>query len=244
MRILQWNIWYKERIENVLKTLHDVDADIVCLQELTIGHERNGGIDTPKYLADKLGFNYFYKEAQTLTRKGEEGSYGNGIFSRYPIIKTNFKYIQEPQASDSGDYSKEGRVYIETTVRVEEQEYEIGTVHMSYTDRFAPTPAKTKESDELIKVMCTKKSNFLIGGDFNALPSSYTIKEVTKYLKNAGPDFGQKTWTTKPFSYNDFEVSAMDWRLDYVFATHDISIISARVIKTEYSDHLPILVEI
>lgn len=243
MRVLQWNIWYKEKIENVLKTLREVNADIICLQELTIGHERNDGIDTPKYLADKLGFNYFYKEAQTLTRKGEEGSYGNGIFSRYPITKTSFTYIQEPQEPDSNDYSKEGRVYVEATIQVEEKEYVIGTVHMSYTDRFAPTSAKAQETDELLKVLRAKKNNFLVGGDFNALTGSYTIEEVTKYLKNAGPDFGKKTWTTKPFSYNGFEANTLDWRLDYVFATPDIAIKSARILPTEYSDHLPVLIE-
>lgn len=55
---------YKENIENVLKTLKEIDADVICLQELTIGHECNQGLDTVQYLADGLGFNCFYKEAQ------------------------------------------------------------------------------------------------------------------------------------------------------------------------------------
>lgn len=238
MRILQWNIWYQEKIENILKTLKEVHADVVCLQELTVGHERNNRVDTPKFIADGLGFNYFYKAAEIE----DYGSYGNGIFSRYPIVNTDFVFIQEPEPG-SNDYSKEGRVYVEATIAADGETYAIGTVHMSYTDRFAPTPAKTKETDELLKILGTKKSKYILTGDFNALPDSYTISRVQNVLKNAGPDFEAKTWTTKPFSYNGFEANTLDWRLDYVFVKPDVAIKSSRVVDTEYSDHLPIVIE-
>ena len=70
------------------------------------------------------------------------------------------------------------------------------------------------------------------------------MQEIQKYLKNAGPDPSEKTWTTKPFSYKGFEASTLDWRLDYCFVTPDLQITSAEVVKTSYSDHLPILLEL
>lgn len=114
---------------------------------------------------------------------------------------------------------------------------------MSYTHRFEPTPEKRIETDKLVEILKSKNERFLFTGDLNALPGSYTVSEVEKHLKNAGPDFDAKTWTTKPFSYNGFEASTLDWRLDYVFATPDVQIKAAKVLETPYSDHLPILVE-
>ena len=64
---------------------------------------------------------------------------------------------------------------------------------------------------------------------------------ISKYYKNHDTE---NTWTTKPFSYNGFEATKLDYKLDYVFTSDDITVKDIRVIKTEYSDHLPILCEI
>lgn len=224
--------------------LKKVDADIICLQELTVNHRRHN-IDAPKYIADGLQYNYFYKESQIDTSGGRVRSYGNGIFSRYPIIKSSFKYIQDPRKPDTGmvDYSKEGRVYIESVIDAADRKLTIATTHMSYTDRFMQTRDKSIETDRLAAILKEKQCGYVLTGDFNAIPGSYTINEIEKRLKNAGPDMGEKTWTTKPFFYKGFEANKLDWRLDYCFVTPDIGIKSAKIIKTDYSDHLPILLE-
>jgi len=243
MKLLQWNIWYQERIQNILEVLKETNADIVCLQELTIGHECNSGLDTPKFLAEGLGFYYFFKEALCFPHAGNNCSFGNGIFSRYPILKKSFVFIQEAQNQGTEDYSKEARVYVEITVDAGEKEYTIGTVHMSYSDKLLPTAEKKTETDQLTKVLRAKNNNFIFAGDLNALPGSYTLSEISKDLISAGPDMAEKTWTTKPFSYKGFEANTLDWRLDYVFVTPDIQIKEAKIVQTQYSDHLPIFVE-
>lgn len=247
MKLLQWNIWYKEDIKNILSVIKEINPDIVCLQELTINHpHHNQGIDMPRYVADGLGFVFFFKEAQKSISDGQERKYGNGIFSRYPIVQSDFHYIQEPQdpnAKDT-DYSKEGRVYIETLISIGDRKVTIGTTHMSYTDRFVPTPEKEAETKKLVKVLREKRNNFVFTGDLNSLPDSYTVSEISGLLKNAGPLFEENTWTTKPFSYNGFEANMLDWRLDYCFATSDVEIKNAKILQTDYSDHLPILLEI
>ncbi len=35
MKVLQWNIWYKEDINNIASELKRIDADVVCIQELS-----------------------------------------------------------------------------------------------------------------------------------------------------------------------------------------------------------------
>ena len=246
MKILQWNVWYKENIDNILGLLKEVDADVICLQEITDDSDYNTGINTATYLADKLEYNLFYKDAQTNTVDGLSKGLGNAILSKSPIVSSNFFHIQEPTNPEAKDvdYSKEGRLYSEITVSVNNREFTIGTTHMSYTDAFQETSAKRDETDNLLKILKGKTSNFLITGDFNVLPDSYTVNEIQKMFKNVGPPINENTWTTKPFSYNGFEAKTLDWRLDYCFATADVEVISAQILKTEFSDHLPILIEL
>jgi endonuclease/exonuclease/phosphatase family metal-dependent hydrolase len=246
MKILQWNVWYKEDIANILNTIKEIDPDVVTLQELTINHPTyNQGLNTAEYIAKGLGFNYFFQAAQRSNTEGPPNILGNGIFSRYPILESDFTFIQEPPdpSFQTIDYSKEGRVYVEVTLDVDGKPVTVGTVHMSYTHGFVMTPAKEFETDKLLETIKDKKNCYILTGDFNAPPDSSLIKELQRTLINVGPPFEQATWTTKPFSYNGFETKGLEWRLDYCFGTPDIVATSAEIVETEYSDHLPVLVE-
>ncbi len=86
-------------------------------------------------------------------------------------------------------------------------------------------------------------TNFIFTGDLNSIPNSFTVKSIlTKTnLRNAGPDFDQKTWTTKPFNYHGFSENNLNWRIDYTFVSKDIKVVSSEIVDTDLSDHLPIL---
>lgn len=71
----------------------------------------------------------------------------------------------------------------------------------------------------------------------------YAIKILCYGDSNTwGQNYDQKSWTTKPFSYNGFEADSLDWRLDYVFGSKDIKVESSEMLNTQFSDHLPIVV--
>jgi len=67
---------------------------------------------------------------------------------------------------------------------------------------------------------------------------------LSKHLLHVGPDFKQNTWPTKPFDYHGFKENDLSWRLDYIFATKDVRVKKVEIINTQYSDHLPILLEV
>jgi endonuclease/exonuclease/phosphatase (EEP) superfamily protein YafD len=92
--------------------------------------------------------------------------------------------------------------------------------------------------------LASKKDNYVVTGDLNATPDSYLVPKIEKLLSHAGPKYEVKTWTTKPFSYNGFDETELNWRLDYVFATSDVCVVSSEVVPTEYSDHLPIITQL
>jgi endonuclease/exonuclease/phosphatase family metal-dependent hydrolase len=241
IKLLQWNIWYKEDPKNILKKLQEIDADIICLQELT--NSSDSAIqDIPKYLAKNLKLHHYFQTANEWVYPDKTESIGNGIFSKFPLKNPNFVFVKDPN-QNTQDLNKEGRVYIEAEIELNGTTLTIATTHLSYTKKFFDNNAKKKEVGKLIQILKTKKGNYIFTGDLNSLPNSYTIKNISRYLKNAGPPLTQPTWTTKPFNYDEFLADKLNWRLDYVFTTDAIKVISATIINTQFSDHLPVLIE-
>lgn len=232
MKILQWNILYKENINNIASELKRINADVVCVQELSfIGDDK-----TSVNILNEVYPYVYYEIADTLS---DNRNQGNAILSKYPFIKKEKHYVQEP-GLDKSDYSKEGRIYLEVTILYNNKTYNIGTTHLSYTDRLIETSAKDREVNKLIDTI-KNKNNYIFTGDLNTIKTSKYVKEIEKYYINHDTS---NTWTTKPFSYNGFTVDTLDYKLDYVFTSSDIIVKNIEVIDTEYSDHLPILCEI
>ncbi len=236
---LQWNIWYKEKIGNVVQLIKELDPDVVSLQELAVDCVDNLGIaNTADYVAEKTGMHFYFKEANRWEDDHEMKAIGNGIFSKYPLLRTFARHVQEPSAEFT-DYSHEGRVYIEADVKVGDAMVTVGTAHLSYVPRFEITEAKKNEVDNLLPLL--KSKGYIFSGDLNSAPDSYTVTKLTKILRHCGPDFSEKTWTTKPFDHDSFKEYELNWRLDYVFVSSDMRCTSSEIIKTDFSDHLPIM---
>lgn len=228
-RLLQWNIWNNEDIDNIIKELKRIDADIVCIQELAIKDDNDIKIRKLKELYSYI----YYEKADTFL---DGYSQCNAILSKYPLYDKSYTYVQKP-TDNKNDYSKEGRVYVEAKVKINEKELTIGTTHLSYTDKFIETEEKDKEVTNLIN--CIKKDNYILTGDFNTNKTSKYIKWLEEKLINNDTS---NTWTTKPFSYNGFKETELKWKLDYIFTSRDIKVKERKLVDTKYSDHLPILI--
>ncbi len=241
-KILQWNILRNEDPNHIVQLVKQNNPDIIAAQELIENTEKN--IDTAKYIANQLGYNYFSKEGDTWSpAKNNKTSQGNAIFSRFPIKETKFSHLTKPYYNPP-DANYEGRVYIEISIKINDKLLSIGTTHLSFSPKFIINKKRKKQVDNLISLI-NNRSNYIFTGDLNSSPDSYTIEQIQKYLIHAGPDYSQPTWTTKPFDYHgQFKEDKLCWRLDYIFVTKDIKIINSQIIKTDYSDHLPILLTI
>jgi endonuclease/exonuclease/phosphatase family metal-dependent hydrolase len=239
IKILQWNVWYHEKYKNIIDFIKRTDADIVCAQELTTHGPANPNTDIPEEISKACNYDFYYCSS-TVNFEGHEKDfeYGDGIFSRFPIkAKRHFK-IQEKE-----DYG-EDRYYIEVDILVDGKLITIGTVHLLFSPFFEITKQRLDEAEKLFEVVKSKHEKFILTGDMNAKPDSEVIKKLEEMFIHADPNTDRPTWTTKPFSYQGFEANSRDWRLDYIFATEDINVVTNKIIDTQYSDHLPILTEI
>lgn len=61
IQLMQWNIWYKEKPENIFNFLKKADADIICAQELI--KDSGVNLDGAKYIAKTLGFEYYHHDS-------------------------------------------------------------------------------------------------------------------------------------------------------------------------------------
>ncbi len=245
MKLLQWNIWFEEDIKKVAKFIKAQKVDVICVQELSQNFPKNGNINTAEALGKWLGMNFVYKIGQREKIKNKIKWLGNGIYSRYPIQHSRAKYIQTPHGVSQRfpDYARQGRIYIEADINVHGQTYTVGTTHAAFERSMKDTPRKKKEIKKILDIVAKKKARYIFAGDLNAEPQSTLIKGVKRYLKHTGPDFRFVTYTTKPHLKTYKDHAPLQWRIDYVFATADIKIKRAKLVKTTVSDHLPIVVD-
>lgn len=247
IKILQWNIWFQERAENILKLIKEINPDIICCQEVTSGSNFNDSRDVAKFIASELGYNYHYSIAHKyeypITPKGESNFGGNAIFSRFPMFDKEDFPIINPE--DSSDFPYERRICAVSKIRISEDKVlTVATAHSSYNNRFIENDEKLEEIGRLVDFFKDNNKSLIFTGDLNIAPESKSIKLIENVLKHCGPDYNEATWTTKPFDFMGFKESELKWRLDYAFASKDVSVVSSKIIKTDYSDHLPILLEV
>lgn len=241
IKLMTWNVLYKEKADNILSLVKKNNPDILCCQEITTSSSFNNGRNIPEEISRALDASYrYFQVLDSLETK--PANMGNAIFSKHPIISERHLLVQRGQGEIN--YSAQNRGYIEIKTKIDDYVLTVGTTHLSYVDRFIETAARNKEADKLIDAISVNVNKFILSGDFNSLPTSRTISKIESFLKSAGPDYKQKTFTTKPFVHNDFEVNSLEYRLDFMFVTPDIKTISSKIIKTEFSDHLPIVAEL
>lgn len=108
---------------------------------------------------------------------------------------------------------------------------------------FEEKPWKQQEWNNLI-AQTEGKSNYILTGDLNAKPDGTLITGLSEKLVNAGPPMDELTFTTKPFDLHGFKVDGLEYRIDYVFTSQDVNVLSCQILRTDISDHLPLLLEI
>jgi endonuclease/exonuclease/phosphatase family metal-dependent hydrolase len=236
IKILQWNVWFKEDIDRVVDVLKELNADIICLQELTQGYHEQSKDNTWEHIQDELGYYGVHQTIPVIT-ESEKWMQANAIFSRYPIIDHREHWLHKPK--DLNDINDQFRGYLEADIDVGGKLLVVGTSHMSFRDY---------DGDEDLELAtflnATKQRNqrYIFTADLNATPDSERVARLSERFIHAGPSFSENTWTTKEHMTHLFEASTLDWRYDYVFTTDDIEVVKAQIIDTDISDHLPVLI--
>ncbi|QQR52435.1 endonuclease/exonuclease/phosphatase family protein [bacterium] len=237
--VLQWNTWYQENVHHIAGFLAEHPADIMTLQELTIGDPHQDVPNSPDFLAAALGYHAQYKDMPFEAPDGTTLTLASTILSKHPIGTTKTIWFSQPGASEA--IADKYRAYVEATIELPDgTEITVGTAAASYTENFTNSVAKDVETERLLGLIGARQQRYIFGGDLGATPPSHTYEDFCQILEPRGPNPVEPTWTTKPFGQNQYDVHELAWRLDYLFSTPDLRQTAAEVLETPYSNHLPI----
>lgn len=236
LRVMTYNIHHGEgmdsivNIDRIAKVIRDANVDIVALQEVDRGVERTKKIDIITMLAEKTDMAYAF--GKNIDYQG--GDYGNGLLTRFPILEErnlHYRMIREG----------EQRGLLQLVLDVRGQEIVVMNTHIDYRQDDAERILNVGEIRDSEKRY--RPRPVLVCGDFNDIPASRT----GMLMKEDFVDSWEMAGSGDGFSYSTSEPVK---RIDYIFVAKPpagtpliLRPISARVLHTDASDHLPVVVE-
>lgn len=212
----------------VAEVIAALEPDVIGLQELDIGRNRTGGVDQAHTIASLLRMEYHFHAALNVA----EERYGDAILTALPA-----RMVKGAPLPSVGE--QRGAVWVE--IKLGEHCLQVFNTHLGLRghDRLSQVATLLGPS-WLGNPDCHGKPRILIG-DFNAIPSTVTYKNIARHMTDVQILPGRKPRATFPSRYPLF-------RIDHVFVSRDIVPIDAKVVSTPLarlaSDHLPLLVTI
>lgn len=240
VRVLTWNIHHAEGtdgkvdIDRVADVILKQKVDVVALQEIDRGVERTKKVDMLTSLADRTSLTYAF--GKTIDYQG--GEYGNGILTRFPILEErNLLY-----ASSSGREQRGLQVLV---LEFKGEEFVIANTHF---DSGKDDSARAASVDELKRWLQKYSSRpIILCGDFNDVPESGSVAALKKDFGDAWELAGRGNGFTYPSNDRkkriDYVFSLKDVKPDSVSTSFRFRPVAARVVASNASDHLPLIVE-
>lgn len=260
LRIVTYNVHYwhdpsKKSITNdrMMAILKKIDADIVCLQEVTLGNPYDTIQDLTEAFND-LGYSY----GGATTFSPYHGPYfGNIIFSKYKL-----KNIIKQHYNDGYKGKRNARSFVGATVLFNDYSVRIYCTHLDVYDKTGKR--RNIEIKELIGHIAQNDSEdaaIFITGDFNDPRSqdynAKTWKNFTQHQKEQrGSDFFDYTATAlKNADYTDayqalkLKPPFTSWTgtiIDFGYLRNDgpLAFKSVNFYFDAASDHLPIIFDL
>lgn len=131
-----------------------------------------------------------------------------------------------------------------TELKIREKRIWLGSVHgKTLPGTKLDTPIRLKQSEKIINFFADKNGLKIIGGDFNLMPNTESIRMFEKAgYKNLIKDFNIQE-TRNCLSWEQFPNNEKQHFADYVFVSLDVKVKKFEVPYNEISDHLPLILD-
>ncbi|MEL6849015.1 MAG: endonuclease/exonuclease/phosphatase family protein [Bacteroidota bacterium] len=243
IRVISFNVGtfnYKaEKINEVAELLKRENPDVITLQEFR-NHHLEERVFALEYLADALEMPYFQFVHLPVH------IHGAAIYSRYPIVDLDTLFMP-PKEINNGILAT-----LETPMGL----IGIGNMHLSSfqvaqtidkpTTWLGKSLAMYRRSVEVVQLQAEKvdlvmdktqsyKNPMILTGDLNASPHTRIVQPFFKGFQDSFDAAGKGMGWTFPV------IGPLGLRIDYQFASPELTVVSHDVLRSRVSDHYPIL---
>lgn len=226
IRVLTFNIhhgaWPDDptvTLETVRDAILATDADIIGLNEVDKFRSRSDDVDQAAWLANELDFYYVFGENVVFAG---DGTYGNAILSRYPINSSTNTLLSSP--------SVEQRGLLVADISVHGVDMRFAVTHL---DASVSGTIRETQATEIVTALGGDPTYTILVGDMNAEPGTTEITTLSNALLDTWAEEGVGDGFT-------FPGNGPTKRIDYVFVSEDIFILTVEVIDDTVSDdHFP-----
>lgn len=229
MKIMSFNtqhclnfITRKIDFDVMAEAIKTCQADIVGLNEMRdLGAHPEYGAQTSTLSSLTALDHHFFAKAISFP----QGPYGNALLSRYPIVSAESILIPDPDP-------KKYNGYYETRCLLKAR-LENGLLVL--VTHFGLNPDEQENAVQTILEHLEDK-NCILMGDFNMRPDNPLLLPIRERMRDTASLF-----TKELFS---FPSDAPDRKIDYIFTSFDIEVVSADIPAIVASDHCPHVAEL
>ncbi len=229
MKIMSFNTQFctnfvtqKIDFEIMADAIKKCDADVVGLNEMYDKSHMEEFDSQTRKLSELTGMKYYkFAEACTL----EEGTFGNGFLSRIPITDCNVIHIPEKNVDKSVMFY-EPRCILKAKLA---NGINVLITHFGLSE---------KEHINAVEAIMEnlEEEKCILMGDFNVTPDSKVLAPIKEKMKDTADLFEENLMSfpsDKPFK-----------KIDYIFVSKDIEILSADIPAIISADHRPHTAEV
>lgn len=237
-----------------LSLIKSEDADVVGFQEFFSRHK--GMYDFKDSVFNQVDFKSYYF---AKTDSNDYEYTGVAIYSKYPIKargEIKFETNEGGNKAIWADIQKNGkmiRIYAIHLASISFQPEDYSFINEVKSDiNNSKDVISSKRIVKKLKIAFEKRSRevkvlkahvaecktpYVIMGDFNDTPASYTLAQMSKGLKNAFHEKGAGLAKTYNGDFPNFQI-------DYILASPALEVETYKIVKKDYSDHYPVKVSL
>lgn len=246
VKVVQLNIWRGTLLDNALAFLREEDPDIILLQEVYSSPDENLPSEKRlyEYLNEELP-DYYATYGVAFTDITEVGNIqsGNAIFSKFEITDSENTFFDEPyrefNEQAQTDFSHNPQTILRAVLNADGVTLNAFSVHGIWGTDGEDNPRR-KEMGDIIISEIKDKENVIMGGDFNLLPHTETVKNIEKHVDSVFKESLARTFNMKYKTDGGYATAAVDM----IFVSQGIKVLDKKCLDIQVSDHLPLVVEL
>jgi len=216
----------KDRIDLRLMTdaITSCGADIIGLNEVRGRGRRQDYTAQVEEMAHILGYHCYFAQAVDFGDAPGNAPYGNAILSKYPIMKAESIAVPDPEIKDEDAYY-ETRCILKADFDVSGK-FTVFVTHVGL--------AKSEQKNAIatiVPLLDAADVPHILMGDFNMTPNNTQLAPIFERMMDTAALFDSLKLS--------FPSDAPKMKIDYIFASRDVSVKSADIPAIIASDHRP-----